>query len=246
MEILNLKNIKPFNKISGIYKIKINDKIYIGSAINIKHRLKTHLGTLKTKTHHNRTMQNLFNKYGENEIYFEIVEQCDPTCRIEREKYFIDTLKPYINHILDPITLERDEVYKQRISESKKKYYETHDPVNIKTVCQYDLNGLFIAEFKSLTEAAKATSQEVSAICSVCNSRAYTAGSFRWSFDKLEFLPKEKKNYKTVAVIQCDLEGNEIKTWNSKKEAESELNICNISRAIREGKTAGGFKWRKP
>ena len=245
MEILTLKNIKSLNKICGIYKIKINDKIYIGSALNIRHRLKTHLTTLKNQTHHNRTMQNLFNKYGENLIYFELIEECDKDVRITQEKYYIDSLKPYINHILDPVTLERDEIYKQRISEAKKKYYETHDPVNIKSVYQYDLNGTFLSEFKSVTEAANTVKQEPSAVCACCNGRGYTSGGFRWSYDKLDKLPEEKKNYKTVAVLQCDLNDNVIKTWESKTEAEKELNICNISRAIREGKTAGGFKWRK-
>jgi predicted GIY-YIG superfamily endonuclease len=40
---LTLENLKPYNQVSGIYKITINDKFYIGSSNNFYHRLKTHL-----------------------------------------------------------------------------------------------------------------------------------------------------------------------------------------------------------
>ena len=119
MNKLILENLISHKNKCGIYKILINNKIYIGSSKNIKNRLNTHLKTLRNNTHHNHTMQNLYNKY-KDEIYFEIIEECLENVLLVREKYYIDLLKPYINHILDPINLNRDYITKERIKNKKK------------------------------------------------------------------------------------------------------------------------------
>lgn len=46
-------------------------------------------------------------------------------------------------------------------------------------VYQYNLEGKYIQSYKSITDAARATNQDVTAICSVCNNRSYTAGGYR-------------------------------------------------------------------
>jgi hypothetical protein len=193
-------------------------------------------------------MQNLFNKYGEDNVFFEVVEVIenqDGDFIVGREKYYIDTLKPYINHILDPVNIVRDEVYCQRISESKKKYFETHEIHNKRVVYQYNLEGDFIKEYDSLTAAHNDTFIDVTAICGNCNNRASTAGGYRWSYDKVEKLGKLKKNYKYAPVLQYTLDEEFVKEWDSKKEAEKTLGISNISRACTKNLTAGGFKWKR-
>jgi hypothetical protein len=49
----------------GIYKITINNIIYIGKdfRIDLNKRLKAHLSLLNKNSHYNRYMQNMFNKY---------------------------------------------------------------------------------------------------------------------------------------------------------------------------------------
>jgi group I intron endonuclease len=42
-------------------------------------------------------MQNIFNKYGEDCFTFSTIELCDVSSLIEKEQYYIDTLKPDIN-----------------------------------------------------------------------------------------------------------------------------------------------------
>lgn len=246
MKQLTNENLKEVNKVSGIYKIVINKHFYIGSSRNISSRLKQHRNTLRAKKHHNRTFQRCFNKYGEENLYFECVEIVqDISQLIIREKYYIETLKPDINHILDPVDIKRDKIYRKRISESKKEYFKTHDQINIKEVHQYDLNGNYIATYKSISEAAKETGRiDCTDICAVCNNRVYTARGFRWSFNKCDKLPEMKKNYKHVAVIQMDLNGNFIKEWESRTHAEEELGIFNIYKACTKGVTAGGYKWK--
>ena len=52
---------------------------------------------------------------------------------------------------------------------------------------------------------------------------------------------------KSIAVIQCDKNGNELKIWKSAREAAKALNLYpgNISRCCHgKQKTTGGYKWK--
>jgi group I intron endonuclease len=80
---------------SGIYKIinKINNKIYIGSALSINIRWQHHISELKYNRHPNRYLQRAWNKYGSENFKFEIIEivNTEKDCII-REQFYLDTL----------------------------------------------------------------------------------------------------------------------------------------------------------
>lgn len=232
----------------GIYKIKINDKEYIGSSCNIGHRLKHHLWSLENLKHHNRTMQNLYNKYGKNEIYFAVIEECSDEILIEREAYYIHTLNPYINHILDPQKIVRDQVYKNRISSGLKDAYANGlKPHNLKAVHKYSLdNGEYLESFESLTAAANSVNlKSVNSIKAVCNGEQTSAGGFVWSYNKVDLVFFRDKKYKLEPVLQYTIDGIFIKKWKSIKQASKELGISNINRAMSKNLTAGGYRWKK-
>lgn len=42
-------------------------------------------------------MQNVFNKYGESNFVFEILEHCEEKDLLKREQFYLDTLKPNLN-----------------------------------------------------------------------------------------------------------------------------------------------------
>lgn len=92
---------------SGIYiiKNKINGKFYVGSAVNIKNRWYNHVKTLKENIHKNRRLQNAWNKYGEQNFQFEILELVDDiNDLINKEQYWIDILQACKNgYNLSPI-----------------------------------------------------------------------------------------------------------------------------------------------
>jgi group I intron endonuclease len=86
--------------ITGIYQILnlTNNKKYIGSSANYLSRRKaTHLYYLRKNCHPNIYLQRAWNKYGEQNFRFEILEKCEPDKCIEREQYYIDTIKPEYN-----------------------------------------------------------------------------------------------------------------------------------------------------
>lgn len=86
--------------ISGIYKIQSKikpERIYIGSALNIKARWSHHKSTLKLNSHSNNKLQNHYNKYGESDLCFTIILECEKTELADTEQFFIDSYKPWFN-----------------------------------------------------------------------------------------------------------------------------------------------------
>ena len=87
-------------KTTGIYEIssiKKPARFYIGSAIDIQKRWKRHLQQQRKGKHGNRFLQSHFDKYGEDDLRFEILHTCAGECLIEKEQKFMDALKPSFN-----------------------------------------------------------------------------------------------------------------------------------------------------
>lgn len=82
-------------KISGIYCIenKIDGKKYIGQSVDIESRWYRHKYELNAKQHFNSYLQNAWNKYGEDNFNFYIIELCKVELLDEREEYYIDFYK---------------------------------------------------------------------------------------------------------------------------------------------------------
>lgn len=81
----------------GIYKIvnKINGKYYLGSSEDIKKRWKSHLYDLRHNRHHSIHLQRAWNKYGEENFTFNIVEKVATKMLLEKEQYHLDTYTPW-------------------------------------------------------------------------------------------------------------------------------------------------------
>ena len=82
--------------ISGIYKIinKVNGKYYVGSSINITdRRWRKHKSCLRYNHHDNKHLQNAWNKYGENNFDFIIIEQIPKEKLVEVEQKYLDIAK---------------------------------------------------------------------------------------------------------------------------------------------------------
>jgi len=75
----------------GIYCIEclVNHNEYIGEGISIEGRWRAHRSYLNRNIHHNQYLQRAWNKYGEENFKFYIVEKCDKEELNEREIYYI-------------------------------------------------------------------------------------------------------------------------------------------------------------
>jgi len=78
-----------------IYEVKnsVTEKRYIGQTKNIQGRKREHLSNLKYKQHYNKELQKDFNKYGERNFQFSVIEKVLEENANEREKYWIKSLK---------------------------------------------------------------------------------------------------------------------------------------------------------
>ncbi len=181
-----------------IYKISnlINNKFYIGSAIDYNRRLREHKSMLRLNKHSCKHLQNAYNKYGIDNFKFEIIEQVeDKTKLIEREQYYIDTLKPEYNKNLiagNSLGLKHTEESKRKISESRinnkwcvgrKLSEETRSKIGDKQkvkIYQYDLYNNLIGEFNSIKEASEITNINKHSIRDCSNGKANTGAGFIW------------------------------------------------------------------
>ena len=74
-----------------------NGKRYIGQSNNLRKRYNTHRYQLKNGRHHNKHLQRAWNKYGENNFKYIILQICkDSDHAIEREQYWANKYNSFI------------------------------------------------------------------------------------------------------------------------------------------------------
>lgn len=213
---------------SGIYQIRnlVNNKIYIGSAEEFYRRKNyEHFYSLKRNKHVNRKLQRAYNKYGEQNFIFEIIEFVEDESKLlEHEQYWMDRFNVVKNgYNIEPIAgrvtpqsravicLETNIVYKN--STEAGKYINTHR-INISDCCKGERKTAKKLHFMYYDEYLH-TSQE-----------------------DIYYKIKQKRINKTTKIYCVELD----KIYNSIKEAQKELNVNNIT-AVLSGvqNTSGGY-----
>lgn len=130
----------------GIYQILnlINNKSYIGSSVQIRKRKNQHYNSLRCNKHHNQHLQAAWNKYGESNFVFRILERFQTNTmsktdlkQIEKEyiSKFNTISEQFGYNIDDPLTTKKREIRSQRINSRKKdksdiEHYKLHPTLN--------------------------------------------------------------------------------------------------------------------
>ena len=238
-------------KISGIYIIKnlINEKIYVGSSVNIFKRWNEHKAALRNQKHKNRYLQRAWNKFKEENFIFFILEETgsEKSELIKVEQKYLDLYNSYKRNVgynlsttsIGPNGIKRVDLKKYNISNKSKIVY------------QYDLSGNFIKKWKSASNAAIELGFKKYGICNCCNGKLKQSHKYIWKYETID----NEKNINTIdinffnrkPIQQFDLNGVFIQSWESQRKAAKELNInpskissvCNLKR-----KTAGGYIWK--
>lgn len=151
---------RDLKNVCGVYKIinLVNNKIYIGSSCNLGQRLWCHRANLRHNKHHNPHLQNAWNKYGEENFDYCIIERCSEDKQYEREQFYIDSCHPEYN-IAEEVKLPSySEESRKKHSETRKRMFKEGKlkPSKTTEVYMYDLDGNFIKKFPSEVEAARA------------------------------------------------------------------------------------------
>jgi len=117
---------------SGVYQILniVNNKKYIGSSLNIYTRFHEHISNMNYNHGHNAHLQAAWNKYGEQNFEFSVIEFCSPENRLIREQYYIDLYKPEYNlslNVKGNLNRVVTEVTRQKISQTLIKKYQAKE-----------------------------------------------------------------------------------------------------------------------
>lgn len=230
--------------ISGIYYIKnkINGKIYIGRSNNIYLRWSHHKSELRRNIHGNEHLQRSWNKYKEDNFEFKIIKECSEFDSYELEKYYI---KKYNSC---------DDKYGFNLS-SGGEHNSTgylNNSLSIK-VYQYDLDGNFIKEWSSMSEAERQLDISSSEISMCCKGKLKYSHNSQWKYEYLDKidpinvfdLHSKHNKYKGKKVYQYSMDGKYIDEYTSARVAGEKLNIISssINKAAHNHKTAGGYQW---
>lgn len=242
----------------GIYKIMntINDKVYIGSSFDIYARKCNHVSQLRNNKHDNIHLQSAWNKYGENNFTFKVIEIIkledslsykERDCFVkDREKYYIDSYKSYdnvkgYNIVENPL---KSPMYgRKHTEESKRKMseWQTGEGNNNYGKQLDEEHKRKISESKKGKNhpmfGKKLPNEYKNKI-----SRTLKDKGSKPSDDAL----KKSIEMRQRKIIQVDLKNNFIKQWNSIKEASDVLKLnysCIRDCCTGRQKTTSGFKW---
>lgn len=194
MYLLFEHNLKDFKNQSGIYYISICGHTYVGSSMNIYLRLDNYKRAIlnpKSKSVLRKINPILLKssiKYGTSCVKFAILEYSNKNILLQKEKYWIELLKPNCNFKLDPTTQENC------VTTSKMVY-------------QFTLEGVFIKQHISAASAERECN--IHGISAICRGKGKSAGGYLWSYDKkvLPYINNSKfAKIKEISIV--DLEKN--------------------------------------
>lgn len=182
----------------GIYMLinKVNGHRYVGSSRNIRIRLWKHRSLLRHNKHENPHLQNAWNKYGEENFDYSILEKCTEEERFKREQFYIDTLKPEYNIALEAI--EQPPVTES----SRKKHSQTRIKLmaegiigvtNNTPVYVYYKDGSFVGYWESIRKAAKALNMHYSSACRCIQGHDFQSKGYRFFKEKQDYVAPFKK-----------------------------------------------------
>lgn len=170
----------------GIYRIfvKSNNKSYIGSSVNLNYRKYKHFWLLRKNKHDNLFLQNAFNKFGEKNFIFEILENCNPSELIEKENYYI---KQYNSNLSDfGYNLATvNEFRRNTFNEDVKKKLSKHNLSKNSNFKTFSLKNLLTNELKIFDNLVDAANYLI--------DNSFTSGNPRNVRQKISYCLRNKK-----------------------------------------------------
>lgn len=267
LHILNKNNKKKGMKIiTGIYAIKneITQKYYIGQSQNIKSRWNCHRYELNNNIHINQHLQNSWNKYGENNFSFKIIELCNTEDLDDKEKYWIS----YFNSFKEGYNMDKGGQGITGYKHTKEEISKMRRIQNPLVVLQFDTSFNFINRYEGGASHVKKvlgyTKDSIKARCEHKRKKIvyknsywvyedeYLSEHFSWEqfLKNISCFTPQKHNKKLNTeqkICQYSLNKELIKTWNTYKELENsgfkKKPIISICKKKRPKKTYKGFIW---
>lgn len=209
---------------TGIYKITnvINNKVYVGSAINIDLRWKEHLNDLKNNKHHSIKLQRSYTMHGKENFIFQVIELCDKNLLIVKEQEYINYLNSYKNgYNCLPIAGSRL---------GSTQTVLTKDKIRTKLKGRISPRKGVIVSDETKNKMSQSHSGKTLSATHITNIRLSKTGDKNPFYGKK--VQEEHKQYKKINQLTKD--GEFIKEWDSLTECAKFLNtdITSISKVL--------------
>lgn len=219
----------------GIYCIEniITNKKYIGQSVNIKDRWYKHKNALCKNIHDNDYLQKAWNKYGEDNFKFYILEECNQSELDNREIYYINSYNT-LNYNYGYNLKEGgqcgsiSEYGNNKKRDTLKKTYEITD----------------LKEKRKHNALKQWSNPEIKAKITGINNGMYGKTHTKEAREKISEAQKGRISFrKNLTPVLC-IELNKIyscaaEAMKELKPASSILEVCKGHR-----KTAGGYHWK--
>lgn len=247
----------------AIYEIRciLTNKIYVGSTLNHLKREKDHFNNLKKNKHHNKKLQNAYNKYGSEYFKFTIIEEVsDDENLIEREQHYIDTLEPFFNICKianSSLGLKRSQETKDKIRDANLGIKHPRWRNEIKSKAQGgDKHWTKKKKFSNESKLKMSESQKElykNGYEHWTKKRAQKGESIVSDETKLKISNTIKELYKNgyssphkKRILQLNLDGSIVREWESITQAANELGFNRSAIAnclLKKTKTSSKYKW---
>lgn len=218
----------------GIYSINFqnsnNSKAYIGSTcVSFKKRWLAHISMLRKNKHFSIKLQNAFNKYGEENLVFSIVECCPKHACLSREQFYIDETNACMDGYNSRPVSENQLGYRHRES-TKAKMRDNKRAIKDETLRPFLT---IVPEYYN----KKFTIKEISALTGL--SQEYVSEILENSGISI----RPKSFYHKKEVFQYDLHGVLHARWDSTYECSIITGIphSNIRRSLKNWQQTHGF-----
>lgn len=214
-----------------------------------------HIRDLNNNQHHNKHLQNAWNKYGSSAFNFELLEECDESLLDERENFYILKFDTYNNGYNFDLGGKGIRGYKHTDEEIDKMRRVSNTPIVLQFDKEYNLINRWIGGVSHISKELKYTKEVLNTRCRHTQpsqlkplnmlykdcywvyEEEYLSDNFSW--DKyLKNIPcinigELFTNLKLKnPVIQSDKNGNYITIWNSVSELINEGYNVDIIRNI--------------
>lgn len=261
---MNTKEVYQYNQNSAewptcacVYKIvnTINGKYYIGGTKNLQSRIRSHRSSSRSTSIKTRSsklpMYWAIRKYGEESFNIEIIERCSGVEDVFiREQFHLDTITDWsycynLNSTAAHVDHSNPEIIKKM---------KGHGCVKIH---QYSLDGVFVREYRSLSEAEN-DGYHHSKVSQCLGKTRRSAFGYQWV--RAEDTPPSpyKKTNTAIRVKGTHKETGEVVIFDShylaakfifpdltddKKISAKSTKICSASKGGR--RTAYGYFWKR-
>ena len=236
----------------GIYMIqnKLNNKMYIGQAVDIEDRWGEHRRGLRGGYHHNKHLQNSWKRDGEENFEFTVLLECEESDLNMYEEYYIFELMTYdprvgYNKNYGGDSGRPTEETRRKISESckgKQLSEETRRKLSDSQKGKYcGEKSYWYGKHRSEEHKRKISEANKGKQLSEEHKRKLSEAN------KGKQLSEEHKRKLSKPVVQIDPTTNKIvKMWESAREADRQEGFTNskISQCCNgKRKTHKGYKW---